>query len=235
MKIQSTRDYSLFKRMEGNRVKSNPHIARLQQAIDEAPETIEFTPIIVNEKYEVIDGQHRLEALQNLNLPIYYLKVNGHGLATVQRLNSVSRTWSPVDYAKSFRELGNENYRIYLEFKSEFKLNHDILLSYLGLDKHITNHAFKEGKLEVGDEALSYRYCHQLKELSEFYDRLTLRQQATAMLNIMVSPSYDHKKMLNKFRQHAHRINEQKSVTDYAREFEKVYNFKSKLGETRLF
>jgi acetylornithine deacetylase/succinyl-diaminopimelate desuccinylase-like protein len=75
----------------------------------------------------------------------------------------------------------------------------------------------------------------QLKELSEFYDRLTLRQQATAMLNIMLSPSYDHKKMLNKFRQHAHRINEQKTVTDYAREFEKVYNFKSKLGETRLF
>ena len=38
------------------------------------------SPILVNEKMEVIDGQHRLQAQKELNLPTYYIKNKGYDL-----------------------------------------------------------------------------------------------------------------------------------------------------------
>lgn len=235
MKIHKTQDYNLFKRIAGNRVLSKPHANRLREAIKDDPETINYMPIVINQNYEVIDGQHRLDAIRELGLPVSYVKVDNLNLGTVQRLNSISKTWTPIDYAKSFQEMGNENYRIYLEFKNKFKFNHDILMRYLSLDKLITSTLFKAGKLMVTNMARSYELCENLAELQQFYDRLHLRNQALGMLTIMQSKGYNHKHMLNKMRAHGHRIQEQKLQNDYAREFERIYNYHSQKEPIRLF
>lgn len=235
MKVQKTQDYTLFKRIEGNRVVSNPHVNRLKHAMEEDPSTITYNPIIVNEKFEVIDGQHRLEAMQALDLPVHYIKVGGLDLGVVQRLNSVAKQWTPMDYAKSFRELGNESYRLYIEFKLEFKFNHAILLKYLSPDDYVTNNMFKQGKFRVEDRAKAWKYCSYLRDFCEYYDRAKLRNQASGFFYLIRSEQYDHKRMLQKLKQHAHRIQEQKSPVDYAREFERIYNYHSQKDPIRLF
>lgn len=235
MKIQSTQDYSLFKRIDGNRTVSRPHVERLKEAISRDPSTITYNPVIVNEKWQVIDGQHRFEAMQELELPIHYLKVNDLNLTTVQQLNSIAKTWTPIDYAKSFRELGNENYSVYLEFKHEFGFNHEILMRYMALDRYVTSPSFKAGKFVVTDVAEAYKMCSYLRDFREYYERATLRHQAAGYLYIIRSPKYDHKHFLKKLNQHAQRITEQKTPTDYAREFERIYNYHAQKEPIRLF
>lgn len=235
MKILTTQDYSLFQRIAGNRVVSNPHVNRLKQAMEEDPSSVVYNPIVVNEDFEVIDGQHRLEAMQALGLPVHYIQVAGLDLGVVQKINSVAKQWSPMDYAKSYRELGNESYKLYIDFKKKFDFNHTILVRYMSPNVYSTNTTFKQGKFRVDDVAMAYRYCQYLQDFAEYYDRGRLKTQAQGFLYLIRSENYDHERMMSKMKQHAHRIQEQKNPVDYAREFERIYNYRSQKEAIRLF
>lgn len=234
MKIQSTQDYSLFRRIKGNRKLSEPHVKRLLDAIKNDPAAITYNPIIVNEKMEVVDGQHRLEAIKKVELPVYYIQVDDLGLETVQKLNSISKMWSPMDYAKSFAENGNEDYRIYIDFKNQFKFNHDVIMKYLSLDVPMTGSLFKQGKFTVPNVARSYELATYLQDLQQFYDRITYRNAANGFYIVASSPNYDHSRMYRQMKNYADKINEQPLANDYAREFETIYNYRQRTN-TRLF
>ena len=47
-----------------------------------------------NEKYEIIDGQHRFEAVKELQKEIYFIKVKGLELDQVRRLNTNTKGWN---------------------------------------------------------------------------------------------------------------------------------------------
>ena len=87
--VYTTNDYTLFTSIDGNRTKNKLHIKRLKQSIKE---NYLFTVIIVNENYEIIDGQHRFDVIKELNLPLYYIICEGYGLAEVHILNQISKT-----------------------------------------------------------------------------------------------------------------------------------------------
>lgn len=234
MKIQTTQDYTLFRRIKGNRNVSQPHVKRLLEAIKNDPKTITYNPIVVNSKMEVIDGQHRLEAIKKVDLPVYYIVVDDLGLETVQKLNSVSKMWSPMDYAKSFAENGNEDYRIYIDFKVRFKFNHDVVMQYLSLNEPMTGAMFKQGKFTIPNVARSFELATYLQDLQQFYDRITYRNAAYGFLIVVQSPNYDHKRMYRQMKNYAHLLNEQPLANDFAREFERIYNYRQRT-DTRLF
>jgi hypothetical protein len=235
MKIQSTQDYKLFKRISGNRAVNKPHVNRLLEAIKENPETTSYNPILINNDFEIIDGQHRFDALRKLELPIHYLQVKNLDLDVVQRLNTVAKTWTPIDFARSFAELGNQNYQIYLDFKGEFHYGHNTLMKYLSLNHPITNTSFKEGRLIVDNEGLSYQYAQQLRELLEFNPRLIQKNAALGILKIMRSSNYKHKVMLKKMEHSGDRLAEQITENDWAREIERLYNLHSRKEPVMLF
>jgi ParB-like chromosome segregation protein Spo0J len=76
-KIQVSEDYSSFKRIDGNRTINKAQVKKLYDSFNENPGLASAVPIVVNDKMEIIDGQHRFESLKKLNLPIYYYEVEG--------------------------------------------------------------------------------------------------------------------------------------------------------------
>lgn len=100
--VHTTTDYFLFKPIEGNRNKNLLHINRLKKSM---AETYLFTVIIVNEKYEIIDGQHRFECVKELKLPMHYIVCKGYGLNEVHVLNQNSKTWNADDYLTGYCNL----------------------------------------------------------------------------------------------------------------------------------
>jgi hypothetical protein len=234
MKIHKTQDYNLFKRIEGNRKVNAPHVARLKEAINHDPQTVTYNPILVNKDFEIIDGQHRFDAIRQLHLPVYYMQVDELGLSNVQSLNSVAAVWTPLDYARSYAELGNQHYTDYLDFKSDYKLNHAILVNYLSFGREITAQSFKDGKFTIPDPVRSTELLNQLVELREIYPHLSQYKPALGLLRVMLSEAYDHNKMVGKFKIWADKITEQRTQIDYSREFERIFNFKSQTN-VRLF
>lgn len=234
--IRSTTDYSAFKRITGNRIVRPSHVKRLKLAIEKNPDTIKYNPILVNEQMEIIDGQHRYEACKALELPIYYVVVDGLKLGDVQMLNSVAKTWQPIDYAQAFSELGNENYKYYLEIKrSDLSLNHDSLLRYLSLHEPSTSVGFTEGKLKVPDIERSIELLTQLHGMAEFYVRYNTRPFALAYLKFATEDEYEHKRMMKQMRSYSNLIEDYAKEQDYFKALNRVYNWNKSERNKKFF
>lgn len=107
-KIYVTTDYSLFKPLLGNR---NVTKARVNRAIESIQKYGWLTePILVNEDYEVIDGQGRLEALKELEMPVEFVIQYGAGRSECQALNLYQKNWTVSDYIESYIAEDNDNY-----------------------------------------------------------------------------------------------------------------------------
>lgn len=158
--IESTSDYSKFKFIDANRKVSKTHVTRLVATLKLFPKQIEWTPILVNEKFQIADGQHRFTALKELKLPIYYMLVRGLTIEDARRLNAGAKPWSPMDFAECFCQLGKDAYCFYVKLKLNFqkKLNHDVLMRFIQLGP-ITTEAFKQGFLDAPDKQKTKELC----------------------------------------------------------------------------
>jgi hypothetical protein len=229
--IKMSNDYSSFVRIKGNRNLNKAHIRRFKEALSEDATSIKYNPILVNEKNEVIDGQHRFEALKALSLPVYYIQVDELELKNAQVLNKLSKPWNPMDYARSYAELGNKNYITYIEFKEKYRFNHDILMKYLSLDNPITGDMFRSGKLMIKDRNKSSDLCDKLLDISEFYRRFDTRAFALAFKNMWSNPRYSHDRLVYKLRNRPNAIQDRGIPEEYMRDLEKIYNHSLPEGE----
>lgn len=71
--IEKTKDFSIFKILEGNRHIDRYHLKKLKKAIEEENQ-LNIHPIIVNKDFYVIDGQHRLQCAKELGYEIFYIQ-----------------------------------------------------------------------------------------------------------------------------------------------------------------
>lgn len=108
VEIYDTMEYSIFKRLLGNRHIRNNRVAIIKASIENKGYI--SNPIIVNEKMEVIDGQGRVEALRQLNMPVEYRILPGLGIEECRAMNLKPTAWTIEDFVESYAESGNENY-----------------------------------------------------------------------------------------------------------------------------
>lgn len=229
--ILTTKDYKQFKTVKGNRGTSKSHIKKLKEAIQAKPSIIEFNPILVNEKMEIIDGQHRKEAISELGLPIHYLKVKGLTLDDVQALNSGKKNWSPLDFAKAYAVNGNQNYSTYLVHRDKFGFNHDVTVQYCGFPNANTGASFTAGNFQAGkDQELVFKYSQQLVDISKFVDHAFYRTTAFALLSMFQNPDYDHKHMLKRLEAQGHLVQRYPRKEEAIRELAAYYNKHKKSG-----
>lgn len=115
IKVFETTDYDLFKKLKGNRdVYSVNKITQSIKKVGYIP-----SPICVNEKMEIIDGQNRLEALKKLGMPVQYYVVKGIGVEEARQMNIGRRNWSQLDYVKSYAAEGRAEYVAFLNLYEE--------------------------------------------------------------------------------------------------------------------
>lgn len=108
LKTYITRDYSVFKYLSGNRDINLHNVNNIvKNVLDNG---LLPTIVIVNENMEVIDGQHRIEAFKQLNLPVEFQIRKGLGLKDCIAYNVSSKKWETIDYINSYAERGIEDY-----------------------------------------------------------------------------------------------------------------------------
>lgn len=237
--IKSTEDYSSFAKIVGNRKINQRQVERLYNSFKERPDLSLAVPILVNDKMEIIDGQHRIEALERLasegtNLPVNYVQINSLGLKDVQILNSATKNWTNDDYARSFAELGKDDYKIYLNFHRIYGLCHNTLVTYLAKSASTSEgtsasaNTFRTGKFKVNNESNSHKLCQNLLSLAPYYKKYKNQLFAAAFRALNQCPEYNHKRMLEKMSLYGSRLMvDAACIEDYKRMLEKIYNFHS--------
>ena len=132
--VFKTNDYSKFTKLNGNRRVDEARVLKIISSIEKVGYIT--SPIIVNEKMEVIDGQGRLEALKRLELPVEYIIQQGIGIEECIAMNIHQVNWKDRDYIESYANRGFESYRFLKElldkYKETFKKkNIKVLIQYI--------------------------------------------------------------------------------------------------------
>lgn len=232
-----TEDYDLFIVLTGNRNVKETHVRHLIKQLTEQGNLIDKFPIVVNEKMEVIDGQHRLEALKRLGWPVVYEIREGLNIDQVRTINTTHQNWTWHDYATSFAELGNENYVRFLNLYKHFGYSYSVISYYCesGANRRRGSH-FYQGELILKDQKKAFDLLEQYRQVSEAAEHHT-REFAYAMKDCMLAPGYDQKRMVEKMEKYGiSRLKPLRGKTDYQRVIEDIYNtYVSEPDKVRLF
>ena len=225
-KVYKTNDYSLFAKLDGNRDTNKAHLSRLKKSIKEESLCV---PIIVNDKYQIIDGQHRFECWKSLFLPVYYIVVKGYGLKQVQRLNTNTMNWKLIDYAKSYCDLGNKNYCDYIKFKSRYNLGDYESIAMLqgnskGNGKNFER--FRNGDFKVNHWRKACKEAEQINKLSSYYDGYKRRAFVFAMMHLLNHNSFDLDQLLNKLKCQSSELVHCTNTEQYLILLQKIYNYR---------
>ena len=224
--VLKTNDYSIFEHLKGNRNINPPHLARLKKSISE--DYLEV-PIIINEKNEIIDGQHRFESAKSLKKPIYFIKIKGLGLDEVHRLNTNSKNWTAEEYMNGYCELGYSDYLIYKQFKNKYKFGHNESITILkgGLKISGSNFEdFRNGKFQIYDYQLAVKIAEKLQMIGDYYDGYKRRAFIYAMLKLFRNDQYNHLDFLKKLSFQSNKLQDTTNVKLYLQMIEQIYNYK---------
>lgn len=231
--VKQTDDYSIFKKLKGNREPDEKHVNLIRKNMLLNGNLTSNFPIVVNENMEVVDGQHRVEALKTLSWPVFYRVEEHLNIDNVRAINRAARNWSWKDYAESYASLGKVDYRRFLNLHEEFGYGYGVLARYCGLDtiaarKNGVKNGFNDGDMVIPTYERTHRLLKQCQEISvalSFYKP----QLYLALYLIMNSPEYDHTRMLNKAKQFEGEFKREAGIPGYVLAIEKIYNYK--MGE----
>lgn len=223
--VYTTRDYSLFTSIDGNRNKNLLHINRLKKSIEE---NYLFTVITINEKYEIIDGQHRFEVIKELKLPLHYIICEGYGLNEVHVLNQISKTWNSDDYLNGYCNLGYIDYLKYREFKDLYGFGHGecvTLLSGKNTDVEKLS-VFHQGKFKIGNYSQACKIADNILRVAPFYQGYKRRSFIYAMIILLKNKNFDFEEFLHKVKSQPLSLVDCTNQTNYISLIEDIYNYR---------
>jgi len=250
-KIFYTKDYSMFKTLAGNREVNIAHIKKLEKSFEEE---YLVSPILINEKFQIIDGQHRFEAAKNLQMPVYYYMIKGYELNQVQRLNTNLKEWKKVDYLESYASLGYKEYILFKKFMAEFTMFSltccQVILSNTGSEKQIQSESFKSksnktgkvsarefqsGEFKVHDYELAVSNANKILDFRPYYDGFGRKAFVSAMVRILQHKNYDHERMVQRMKNYPAEFGHCLNMIKYREQIETVFNYRSRKKLTLIY
>lgn len=222
--VHTTTDYFLFKPIDGNRNKNVLHLKRLKQSMDE---NYLFTVIIVNENYEIIDGQHRFEIIRELGLPLHYIICKGYGINEVHILNQNSKTWNADDYLAGYVNLGYKDYIQYAEFKLKFKLGHNECMTML-LDRthKVGLDVFYSGNFKIKSLSEAENTMRKILLVEPYYSGVRRRSFIFTMMGLFKNKQFNFAEFLQKIKLQPTLLQDCPSVDAYKILIEEIYNYR---------
>lgn len=234
-KIYKTKDYDMFNTLGGNR---NINLKNANKIIDSMKKRFIINPIIVNENYEIIDGQHRHYACRQLGVEVYYIVQEGLTLKDCQLMNCNSKTWSTEDFLNGYCELGKKDYIILRDFHNKNKhlslwLCETILADNVNMGT-ILNVKFKDGDYKVKDIKKAQKIADMILDFKN-YTPYGQRNFFVALIKMFNNEKYNHERMLNKLSFQNSKLQKEVNINTYLQVLSDIYNYKTKMSERVLF
>jgi len=224
--VYTTTNYSLFKSIDGNRNKNLLHINRLKKSMSE---NYLFTVFIVNEFFEIVDGSHRFEVVQELGLPMHYIICEGYGLNEVHILNANSKTWNADDFLTGYCNLGYENYIEYLKFKTKYGFGHNECMLLLGGSD--TGNSIKEfycGNFKIKDYNAALVKATKITMIGKYYNGFKKSSFVRTMSHILDKPTFDFTQFMQKLRLQPTALQDCSNNEQYKLLIEEIYNYRNR-------
>lgn len=229
IQVHTTKDYSLFKTLNGNRDINYLHLSRLKESMKKNHLT---TIIMVNKNFEIIDGQHRFLISQELNLPINYIISKDYGLLEVQILNANMKNWQTIDYVNGYCDLGYKDYILYRDFVNKYNFSSQVAILLLtgeeikgsGTENVLTK--FKEGKFKIKDLDNANKMAEKILMIEPYYKGYLRRSFIYALIGMFKNKNFEFTEFLAKLKQQPTTMQDCTSRTQYKVLIEEIYNYR---------
>ena len=242
-KVYKTSDLSIFKQIDGNRVPNLQHIKRLADSI--RVYGMKCNPILVNERMEVIDGQHRLMAAKEAESFVYYIVVDGYSLNEVHTLNLNQKNWTKKDFMEGYANMGIESYIKLRDFAIK---NDDYSFSdCISLCQNIGNASsrtlaiqsyhskldgsvqiFEQGTWKCGDINLAQDMANKIRMIKPYYSGYNRSAFVGTMIVLFRNKNFDFNEFMHKIRLQPTALVDCANREQYKTLIEDVYNYKSR-------
>lgn len=193
--IYKTENLDQFKFLKGNR-KVNIS-TKLRNSVREHGIV---TPIKVNKKMEVVDGQHRLALAKELGLPVKYMFDEGD--INVAELNSTSRAWNLSDYIHQYATLGYAQFAKLVSLMDSYPALR--LTSTIAQAQGRTNSSYRKND-SIKDGTFSFKNYKEYEKFAGVYQNFIDTTGVRSSLNIQnayfilyVTTSFDPKRFISK-------------------------------------
>jgi len=242
-KVYKTNDLSIFKSIDGNRVPNPQHIKRLKTSIIE--NGMLCNPILINDKMEVIDGQHRLIASQEAKSFIYYIILKDYSLSEVHTLNLNQKNWTKKDFMDGYADMGIESYiklREFVKKHEDFTFTDCISLcsnnsaqpngastKFRLINPELsTQEVFTEGNWKGKDFNLANEWAEKIRLIKPYYANYNRSMFVLTMIILFKTENFDYSEFMHKLRL------QPKALVDCANReqqkllIEDIYNWRSR-------
>lgn len=224
--VLRTEDYGQFNYLKENRRINQRNYSKLLSSMKEQQLVI---PILVNEKFQIIDGQHRFEACRELKMPVYYFIVPGYGISEVKRANMVSCNWVKEDFLNMHV---SDNVKAYIEFKGltdRFGISTNNLLKVFSqaqnINQALIGKQFEDGTFEIEGRDGVVEFLIALNDY-DFFKPYKTTQFVAAFMKLFFHPEYDHSKMKERLKARMAAFEKKNTIDEYLVMLTKqVYSF----------
>lgn len=233
-KVYQTNDLSIFKLIDGNRIQNLQHIKRLSDSI--RIYGMKCNPILVNEKMEVIDGQHRLMAAKEAKSFVYYIIVNGYSLSDVHTLNLNQKNWSKKDFLDGY---GNIGLLAYVKLRKFYIENEDFTLPVcIAFCNNTTDNShnrlgenlevFEDGTWIGKDFNLAYEWANKIRMIKPYYKNYNNSSFVATMITLINNDKFDFDEFMHKLRIQPTALVDCTNRSQYKTLIESIYNYRNR-------
>jgi len=173
--IYKTKNYSIFKYLNCNRKIGSIRVKNLIESIKKE-NYLHLENITVNEDFEVLDGQHRLEAAKILDTEIYYTIIKeDKDSEIIPLLNANQSPWILKDFLNFWVNNGKAEYIRLEEFMKKNKFNITQGLIWAKDGSQFTRNQFKKGNFKFNYDETSEKALIYSKHYIEFLKKTNFR------------------------------------------------------------
>jgi hypothetical protein len=235
--IKKTTDYGRFMSMGGNRSTDLKHVKEIEQEMERDRSMFASHPMLVNENWYIIDGQHRYEAAKNLGFPLYYIMQKGLGLSHARQLNITQKRWTMLDFARSYADSGRNDYAELLRINHVYpKVPLSTVAAYLSGTPRGGGAGvkFRHGDYKIIDKEDGCAALDLLTEVVEVLGHPTTGAFASALWQVLHHEDFDERTFIRKLKENPDTLTIGTSIRACLRSIEEVYNRHNKIA-TRLY
>ena len=225
MQVKETKNYSMFSTIEGNRPKNDLHLKRLRKSMEEE---LLISPIIVNEKHQVIDGQHRLHVSKELKLPLRYIIAEGYGLSEVHRLNQNSKNWTMAEFIDGYADMGYKEYIHLRSFIERTELNITSALSLLANDSSSHTKAVRLGTWKSVHKERADTIADWANIIKQYYDGACRQGFVRALILLYNNKNFQFSQLISKIALQPSALVNCVNSEQYLTLIEDIYNYRSR-------
>lgn len=224
MQIFETIDYNQFNEIASNRDVDRKHVNKLVSAI-RSKNLLALNPIIVNDKMEVVDGQHRLAAAKQLKTPIFYVVSDSINHDDIAKLNSNKMNWKLMDYINYYTVKGIKEYKELSKLINEYPhLPLSFLIALLSDDGKRHSDDVLRGHLDITNLPEARETIKYIEGYVPYFAHAYNSRFLEAFLYICSTGLYNHEVMLAKLQRNPGALIPCANKKQYIKLLQEIFN-----------